>query len=132
VKLEIGMSASRTRIITAEDVELFARVSGDTNPVHLDEAYAAQSQFGRRVAHGMLTLSLISAILGNDLPGVGTVYLGQEVRFRAPVFIGDTVQAIVELKSYREEKRIATFTTTCTNQDGTVVLTGEAVVIAPA
>lgn len=130
--LVVGMQASRTRTISAEDVETFARISGDTNPVHLDDAYAAQTQFGRRVAHGIFTLSLISAILGNDLPGVGTIYLGQEVRFKAPVYIGDTITATVELKSYREDKRIATFSTQCSNQDGVVVLTGEAVVLAPA
>ena len=104
---------------------------GDTNPVHLDDAYAAATRFGRRIAHGMLTGSLISAVLGNDLPGHGTIYLGQDLKFKAPVFIGDTVTATVELVKYREDKRIATFHTTCTNQDGVLVIEGEAVVIAP-
>lgn len=129
--LEIGMTASRTRLITADDIALFAQASGDFNPVHLDDEAAAQSTFGRRVAHGMLTLSIISAILGNDLPGPGSIYLGQEVKFKAPVYIGDTVTATVTLTAYRAERRIATFSTTATNQDGTLLLTGEAVVMAP-
>lgn len=130
--LQIGDKASRTRTITDEDVRLFAQASGDTNSIHLDEEYAAQTPFKRRIAHGMLTASLISAILGNDLPGMGTIYLGQDVKFKAPVFIGDTVTAVVEVIKYREDKRIATFRTTVTNQDGVLVIEGEAVVIAPA
>ncbi|MBL8163848.1 MAG: MaoC family dehydratase [Anaerolineae bacterium] len=130
--LQIGDKASRTRTITDEDVRLFAQASGDTNSIHLDEEYAAQTPFKRRIAHGMLTASLISAILGNDLPGMGTIYLGQDVKFKAPVFIGDTVTATVEVIKYREDKRIATFRTTVTNQDGVLVIEGEAVVIAPA
>ncbi len=130
--LTIGDKASRTRTITEEDVRLFAQVSGDDNSVHLDEAYAATTVFKRRIAHGMLTTSVISAILGNDLPGLGTIYLSQSVRFKAPVFIGDTITATVEMTNYREDKRIATFSTTVTNGDGVLVLEGEAVVIAPA
>ncbi|HVU12951.1 MAG TPA: MaoC family dehydratase [Phototrophicaceae bacterium] len=129
--LKIGDRASRTKTITDEDVRLFAQASGDTNPVHLDDAYAAGTRFGRRIAHGMLTGSLISAILGNDLPGYGTIYLGQEFKFKAPVYIGDTITATVELIAYREDKRIATFKTTCANQAGTLVLEGQAVVLAP-
>ncbi|MCU0465313.1 MAG: MaoC family dehydratase [Anaerolineae bacterium] len=132
MSLTIGVTASRTRTITDEDIRAFAQASGDTNSIHLDDAYAASTPFGRRIAHGMLTASLISGILGNDLPGVGTIYLGQNVKFKAPVFIGDTVTATVELTNYREDKRIATFRTTVTNQDGVLVLDGEAVVIAPA
>lgn len=131
MSLEIGVTASRTRTITAEDVENFAKVSGDTNPVHLDEAYAATTRFGKRIAHGMLTVSMVSAILGNDLPGVGTIYLGQDVKFKAPVYIGDEITVTIELVKYREDKRIATFSTTATGPDGTVVMEGEAVVIAP-
>lgn len=129
--LEIGATASRTRTITDEDVRLFARASGDLNPVHLDDAYAAGTPFGRRIAHGMLSASLISSVLGNDLPGHGTIYLGQDLKFRAPVYVGDTVTATVELTRYRDDRRIATFRTTCVNQDGTLVVEGEAVVIAP-
>ncbi len=129
--LAVGATATRTRVVTSDDVELFAKVSGDTNSVHLDEAYAATTSFGRRIAHGMFTVSIISAILGNDLPGLGTIYLGQDIKFKAPVFIGDTITATVELIKYREEKRIATFKTVATNQDGVVVVEGEAVVLAP-
>lgn len=127
----LGTTASRTRTISDEDVRLFAQVSGDTNSIHLDEGYAASTPFGRRVAHGMLTASLISAVIGNDLPGVGTIYLGQDLKFKAPVFIGDEVTATVEIVKFREDKRIMTLRTVCTKADGTVVIEGEAVVIAP-
>ena len=129
--ISIGDSATRTKTITDEDVKNFAAATGDMNPVHLDDSYAAGTRFGKRIAHGMLTGSIISAILGNDLPGPGTVYLGQEFKFRAPVFIGDTVTARVEVIKYREDKRITTLHTTCTNQDGVLLIEGEAVVIAP-
>lgn len=129
--LAIGDSATRTTVITAEMVETFARITGDSNPIHLDDDYAAGTRFGRRIAHGMFTASLISSVLANDLPGAGTVYLGQDVKFKAPVFIGDTITATVELVKYREDKRIATFRTTCTNQDGVLVIEGDAVVLAP-
>lgn len=130
--IHIGMTASRTKTVTKEDIALFAQVSGDTNPVHLDEAYASQTPFGKPIAHGMLSVSVISAILGNDLPGHGTVYLGQDVKFKAPVYVGDTITATVEVIAYREDKRITTLKTTATNQAGVVVLEGQAVVIAPA
>lgn len=130
--LQIGDTASRTKQILEADVLAFAQASGDTNSIHLDEAYATTTPFKRRIAHGMLTASLISAILGNDLPGMGTIYLAQEVKFKAPVYIGDTITASVELVKYREDKRIATFRTICANQDSVIVLEGEAVVIAPA
>ena len=127
----IGETASRTKTISDEDVRTFAQVSGDTNSIHLDESYAASTPFGRRIVHGMLTASLISAVIGNDLPGIGTIYLGQDLKFKAPVFIGDTVTATVEIVKYREDKRITTLRTTCTKADGTLVIEGEAVVIAP-
>lgn len=129
--LAIGDSASRTHTVTDEDVRLFAQVSGDNNPVHLDDEYAANTQFGKRIAHGMLAVSVISAVLGNDLPGHGTIYLGQNVSFKAPVYLGDTITARVEVTKYRESRRIATLSTTVTNQDDVVVVEGEAVVIAP-
>lgn len=128
----IGQRAQRTKTISSEDVRAFAALSGDTNPVHLDEAYAASTPFGKPIAHGMLSVSIISAILGNDLPGQGTIYLGQDVKFRAPVYVGDTVTAEVECIAYREDKRIATFKTTVHKDDGTLVIEGQAVVIAPA
>jgi 3-hydroxybutyryl-CoA dehydratase len=127
--LEIGSTAARTKTITDQDVEAFAQITGDINPVHLDEAYAATTRFGKRIAHGMLTASLISAILANDLPGPGTIYLSQTLTFKAPVYIGDTITATVELTIYR--KRIATFKTTIVNQDDVLVVEGEAIVLAP-
>jgi 3-hydroxybutyryl-CoA dehydratase len=131
MSLQIGAKASRQKTITAADIEAFASATGDTNPVHLDEAYAATTQFGKRIAHGLLTAGIVSAVLANDLPGPGTIYLGQDLKFKAPVFIGDTITATVEVIQYRDDKRIATFETTCVNQDGTLVLEGEAVVLAP-
>lgn len=129
--IKVGDHAERTTPITDERIRQFAAASGDMNSIHLDEAAAAQTRFGRRIAHGMLTASLISAVLGNDLPGVGSIYLSQSVKFKAPVFLGDTITARVTVTAYREDKRIATLATTCLNQDGQLVLEGEAVVIAP-
>jgi 3-hydroxybutyryl-CoA dehydratase len=129
--IKVGDHAERTTLITDERIRQFAAASGDMNRIHLDEAAAAQTRFGRRIAHGMLTASLISAVLGNDLPGVGSIYLSQSVKFKAPVFLGDTITARVTVTAYREDKRIATLATTCLNQDGQLVLEGEAVVIAP-
>jgi 3-hydroxybutyryl-CoA dehydratase len=130
-KVEVGARASRTKTITDADVRAFAAASGDTNSIHLDEEYAKTTRFGRRIAHGMLTASLISAVLGNDLPGLGTIYLSQTLAFKAPVYLGDTITATVEVTAFRPDKRITTLRTTCTNQEGTLVLEGEAVVIAP-
>jgi acyl dehydratase len=129
--LTIGATASRTRTFTSNDVQTFADVSGDHNPIHLDASYAATTVFERPIAHGMLTASMISQLLGTQLPGLGTIYLSQSMKFKAPVYIGDEITATVEVVNYREDKRIATFRTTCTNQDGKLVLEGEAVVIAP-
>ena len=129
--LQIGDSASRSKTFTDDDVRTFARISQDENPVHLDDEFAAGTRFGQRIVHGMLTAALISAVIGNDLPGQGTIYLRQSVDFKAPVHLDDTITARVEVTAYRAERRIATLATTCTNQDGTVVITGEAVVLAP-
>lgn len=123
-----GEKATRTQTITDEMVRTFATLTGDTNPVHLDETYAASTRFGKRIAHGMLAASLISATLANDLPGPGTVYLSQTLQFKAPVYLGDTVTAVIEVKSVREDKPIAILITTCINQDNVTVLEGEAVV----
>lgn len=124
-----GDSASLTQPITEEDIALFARISGDTNPVHLDARYAAGTRFGRRIAHGMLTASRISAVLGTRLPGPGSIYLGQSLRFLAPVYVGDTITASVGLTTYDRERGRMTLETRCTNQHGAVVLTGEALVL---
>lgn len=129
--LEIGETASRSKMFTDEDVRDFARISGDHNPIHLDDTYAAETRFERRLVHGMLTASLISATIANDLPGEGTIYLSQSLQFKAPVFIGDTVTATVEVVKFRPERQIATLVTRCVNQAGTVVIEGEAVVLAP-
>ncbi|MDW8298443.1 MAG: MaoC family dehydratase [Anaerolineae bacterium] len=130
-KVEVGARASRTKTITDADIRAFAAASGDMNPLHLDEEFAKTTRFGKRIAHGMLTASLISAVLGNDLPGTGTIYLSQTLSFKAPVYLDDTITATVEVTAFREDKRIATLRTICTNQEGTVVLEGEATVIAP-
>ena len=124
----VGTRATRERTITDDDIVRFAEVSGDRNPVHLDEEYAAHSPFGQRIAHGFLIGSLISAAIGMDLPGPGSIYLGQTLKFVAPVHIGDTVTVSVEVIKVREDKRLITLRTDCTNQNGTLVLTGEAVV----
>lgn len=124
----IGEAAERSRTITEADIVLYAGLTGDQNPIHMNAHYAAQTPFGGRIAHGMLTAGLISAILGNDLPGPGAIYLSQSLRFQEPVRIGDTMTARVEVTAVRSEKRIVTLRTECANQDGTVVLTGEAVV----
>ena len=125
---DIGARATRSRTITEADLVLFAGLSGDLNPVHMDAVYAARSLFGGRIVHGMLTASLISAVLGNQLPGPGAVYLAQQLRFEAPVYIGDTITASVEVIAVRAEKRIVTLRTECAKQDGTLVISGEAVV----
>ncbi|RJQ06858.1 MAG: MaoC family dehydratase [Bacillota bacterium] len=122
----VGEKASLSKAVTEADVVLFAEVTGDTNPVHLDEEAAARSVFGRRVAHGMLTAGLISAVLGTRLPGPGTIYLGQELRFTRPVFIGDTVTATVEVIEVTPEKRRVRLRTTCVNDRGETVVEGEA------
>jgi 3-hydroxybutyryl-CoA dehydratase len=124
----IGTHASLSRTITEDDILLFALVSGDHNPIHLDAEYAEKSLFGERIAHGFLIGSLISAVLGNDMPGPGSIYLGQTLKFLAPIHIGDTVTVIVKVVAIREDKRIITLHTDCTNQNGTLVLNGEATV----
>ena len=130
MSLKIGDAAEMQKTIADEDVRAFAELTGDRNPVHLDEEYAAQTRFGRRIAHGMLGASLISAVLANELPGRGTVYLSQTLRFTAPVFLGDTVTARVVVKQVREDKPIVTLETVCTNERGERVVEGEAVVLA--
>ncbi len=122
-----GQGASMTRLVTAEDVEAFARVSGDTNPLHLDPASAAAARFGKRIAHGMLAASYISAVLGTRFPGPGTIYLSQNLSFLKPVFLGDTITATVSVSKFRPEKGILTLATECFNQNGEKVVDGQAV-----
>lgn len=127
--LSPGDKASRTQTISDEMIRSFADLTGDTNPVHLDDAYAAGTRFGRRIAHGMIAAGLISATLANDLPGPGTVYLSQTLQFKVPVYPGDTITATVEVKNVHPDKPIVTLSTVCINQDNKVVLEGEAVVM---
>lgn len=126
--VETGDKASRSLTISDDTIRTFAEVTGDNNPVHLDDEYAAGSPFGRRVAHGMIAAGLISATLANDLPGPGSIYLGQTLNFIMPVFPGDTVTATVEVLAVRPDKPIVTLSTVCTNQNDEVVLEGEAVI----
>jgi 3-hydroxybutyryl-CoA dehydratase len=128
-EFEVGATASLAKTITDDDVRMFARATGDLNPLHLDEEYAAKSRFGRRVAHGMLSAGMISAVLGTELPGPGTIYLGQTLKFLAPVYLGDSITATVTLAEYNREKGRMTFQTMCTNQDGAEVVSGEAQVL---
>lgn len=122
----VGTRATRSRTITEADIASFAESSGDLNPIHLDAEFASKTLFGKRVAHGMMVASLISAVLGMDLPGPGSIYLGQTLKFMAPVHIGDTITATVEVLGVREDKRLVTLRTDCTNQDGQTVIAGEA------
>ena len=128
--LTVGMSAAYGHTVTEADILLFAGVSGDTNPVHLNEELAAASMFGGRIAHGMLSASFISTVFGTRLPGPGCIYLSQTLKFKAPVRIGDTVVARVTVKSLTPEKRKALFDTVCMVGE-TVVLTGEAEIMVP-
>ena len=131
MSLTIGRTAEFTKTISLADVYAFAAASGDRNPVHLEASYAENTVFGGRIAHGLLVAGLISAVLGNTLPGPGTIYLGQELRFKAPVYIGDSVTARVEVIELRPDKRIATLSTNCYNQDGKILIDGKAVVQYP-
>ncbi|WP_350344314.1 MaoC family dehydratase [Proteinivorax tanatarense] len=119
------------KTISESDVYLYAGITGDLNPAHVNHEVAKDSLFKERIAHGMLTAGLISAVLGMHLPGPGTIYLGQELKFTAPVKIGDTIKAEVEVVEKKEEKNILKLKTTGTNQDGKVVLDGIATVMPP-
>ena len=129
--LEVGMSRHLQKQITDEDIQMFATVSTDRNPVHLDDDYAQDTIFEGRIAHGMLTAGLISAVIGEQLPGHGTVYLGQTLKFLAPVRPGDMVRAEVTVETIDHSKRRVTLATRCLVGDR-VVLKGEAVVLAPS
>ncbi len=122
-----GQTASLTRTVSEADVEAFAWVTGDANPVHLDEEHAARTRFGRRIAHGMLVGSYISALLGSEFPGPGTIYMSQTMKFLRPVYLGDTVRVVATVAGYRSDRQILTLLTECFNQDGEKVLSGEAV-----
>jgi 3-hydroxybutyryl-CoA dehydratase len=129
--LTVGLTAKFSKTITEADIVLFAAVTGDTNPMHLDAEYAATSIFKERIAHGMLAAGLITKVLGTQLPGPGTIYMSQTLKFRAPVKIGETVTAIVEVAALHPEKHRATLKTVCLVK-GEPVLEGEAFVSVPS
>ena len=130
-ELRVGESASRSKTITETDVYLFAGITGDHNPAHVNEHASSQTSFGGRIAHGILSAGLISAVLAMKLPGPGTIYLGQELKFTRPVRFGDTVTATCTVSEIRAEKNIVKLDTVCTNQAGEVVLQGMATVMPP-
>ena len=130
-ELEIGQKEFAQKTISETDIYLYAGITGDLKPAHINEEYAKNTFFKGRIAHGMLTAGLISAVVGMRLPGPGTIYLAQELKFTAPVRIGDTIKAEGEVIELIPEKNIAVIKTTCTNQDGAVVLTGTATVKPP-
>ena len=130
--LKIGDSFSTSRLVTDEIIRKFADVSGDYNPIHLDEEFAAKTRFGKRIAHGMLSGAFISAVLGNEFRERKIIYLSQTMKFVAPVFIDDTVTATGTITNIREDKGIVTLETTCTNQNGETLVKGEAAVMVLA
>ena len=130
-QLKVGQTASFSKTITEYDVYTFAGVTGDLNPAHINEEFARQTQFHGRIAHGILSAGLISAVIGMQLPGPGTIYLGQELSFRSPVHIGDTITATVTARSLNLERNRAELDTVCTNQDGIQVVIGSAKIMPP-
>ena len=130
-ELSVGQSAELATVVTDDMIRTFADVTGDTNPLHLDEAAAARTRFGGRIAHGMLSAGFISAVVGTRLPGFGAIYLSQALRFTRPVRPGDTITARVEVAELFPAKLRARFTTTCRNQHGDIVLDGEALILVP-
>ena len=126
--LSVGMSGVYAKTVTDADIVMFAGISGDTNPVHLDELFADQTRFKGRIAHGMLSASFISTVLGTRLPGPGCVYCSQTLKFRAPVKAGDTVTARVTIRDIDQDKKRVTFSTVCSVAD-TVVIDGEATLL---
>lgn len=125
----VGDKASLSKTVTDKDIVSFAELVGDYNPIHIDEEYARNGRFGGRVAHGALTIGLISAVLGNKMPGPGTIYLSQSIRFVRPVRPGDTITATVEMLEIDAEKRVVRLRTDCVNQAAKTVAEGEAVVL---
>ena len=130
--LIVGMRATFSKTITEADIVLFAAVSGDNNAIHINEEFAATTRFGGRIAHGMLSAGLISAAIAMQLPGPGSIYVSQALRFTRPVRLGDTITARVQITALASERRRITLATTCTNQRGEVVADGEAVVMLDA
>jgi acyl dehydratase len=131
-ELEIGQSATFAKTLTEEDLVMFAKTSGDVNPVHLDEEFAKGTPFKTRIAHGMWSAGLISAALATVMPGPGTIYLGQNLSFRRPVLLGDTLTVKLTVSGKQDEKRWVTIDTEVFNQDEKLVVKGDATVMAPA
>jgi acyl dehydratase len=125
MRVEVGQRARWTKTVTARDVELYAEITGDRNPLHFDAAFAARTKFGRLVAQGGITAGMLNALVATDLPGPGTVFMSQTLRYLAPTYLGDTLTAEVEVLSVKPGKPVCQLKATITNQDGTVVLEGE-------
>jgi acyl dehydratase len=121
----VGQKAGRSKTVTARDVELYAEITGDRNPLHFDPAFAAGTRFGRLVAQGGITSGMLNALVAMDLPGPGTVFMSQTLKYLAPTYLGDTLTAEVEVLSVKPDKPVCQLKATVTNQDGTVVLEGE-------
>ena len=130
-EMKIGESASFTKTVTDTDVYMFAGITGDFNPAHVNQVEAEKGMFGKRIAHGMLSAGFISAVLGTLLPGPGTIYMGQELRFTKPVAIGDTITATATVAEMIIEKNRVILDTVCTNQNGEIVIKGKATVMPP-
>ena len=130
-QIKVGDTAEFAKTITETDIYLYAGITGDFNPAHVNEVYAKNTFFKTRIAHGMLTAGLISAIIANQLPGPGTIYLKQDLSFLAPVHIGDTITGKVEIMELIPEKNRVRLKTTCSNQDGVIVISGEGLVSPP-
>jgi 3-hydroxybutyryl-CoA dehydratase len=130
-ELHVGDAVVMTKKILDEDIRLFAKVSGDENPIHLDEAYAATTRFKHRIAHGHYVASMFSTLLGTQLPGQGSIYLSQSIKYMAPVYMNDEIKAEVKVVEINEERNRVTLETTAFNQDGTVVVKGVAEIMPP-
>lgn len=128
-ELTVGQFAEHTKTVTETDVVMYAGITGDFNPMHVDQTYAEKTKFGGRIAHGMLTAGFISAVLGMKLPGEGSIYMSQSLRFNRPVRIGDTITARIEVIELFSEKKRVRLATTCRNQKDETVLDGEALVL---
>lgn len=131
-EITIGQTANYSKRVEEQDIQLFAAVSGDVNPVHLDPKFAATTQFKERIAHGMLSGAIISAALAMELPGPGTIYLGQSLRFRLPVKIGDTITVKLEVVEKKDKRKFVTLDCKAFNQNDKLVVTGTADVMAPS
>ncbi len=130
-QLQVGEKADFSKTVSESDIYLFAGITGDFNPAHINEAYARDTPFKSRIAHGMLVAGFVSNVIGTQLPGPGTIYMQQELKFLAPVYIGDTITARAEVVELVHEKKRVRLKTTCVNQEGKSVLEGEALVSPP-